>query len=590
MSRFEYTLPSGARFQVNGPAGATQLQADLIFYEQVAAGSLVGYEPGQTLTSAETQLIKFDLSRLDRGTAGVDTAAILSIVQSLPVVSGIPNLINVPVQDPIDQADIVLAKGNGLGPVGVGPLNEFQVQTLQAQLTNLVDQPYDAITNEKGIGKFGFNCYQLEKTGYVKPGTSARLLESSPEDFVEVMNSPAIWTGAGGVNSLDDLLQDPNTQNLVQTQLMQTAYDSLVASGVISNVPTATVSLSQGQIYTPTGLQTVSALNLLGGNAGLASSLLSNPVTTLSTISSGTTIPGLENINLANATAQITSRINGSVGALIFNASKFGTQATAAWAQSGGLGNNAAINSLITSTTANFGKSITTLTGTSVTQLTNLVPGSVGNLKSTLDTFGKASQFSLNFANPLDKLKTLDLQAQGAAALTNLQTQGAAALNNLQTQGAALAGQLQAQGAAALNNLQAQGAALAGQLQAQGTAAIERVKSLGNLFSGSGDLVSGTKIAAGFNNTVNRKTVDAAVVRILGNSKIPVPGFEYPSAAVLAERLDIAQAQNILQGIRQQGAQVLNQVNQIQTQATRLQSQATQLAGQASATFNRLTG
>ena len=51
MSQFEYTLPSGSQFKVVGPAGATQTQADRVFYEQVAAGSLVGYTAGQTLTS-----------------------------------------------------------------------------------------------------------------------------------------------------------------------------------------------------------------------------------------------------------------------------------------------------------------------------------------------------------------------------------------------------------------------------------------------------------------------------------------------------------------------------------------------------------
>jgi hypothetical protein len=52
---------------------------------------------------------------------------------------------------------------------------------------------------------------------------------------------------------------------------------------------------------------------------------------------------------------------------------------------------------------------------------------------------------------------------------------------------------------------------------------------------------------------------------------------------VLAERLDITQAQNILQGLKQQGSQVLNQ-------ATQLQGQATRIAGQATSAFNRITG
>jgi hypothetical protein len=84
MSIFTYTLPSGSKFRLSAPTGTTQLQADLVFYGQVAAGALVGYSPGQTLTSAETAITKFALSRQDRGTAGVDTQAILALVNNVP--------------------------------------------------------------------------------------------------------------------------------------------------------------------------------------------------------------------------------------------------------------------------------------------------------------------------------------------------------------------------------------------------------------------------------------------------------------------------------------------------------------------------
>ena len=550
MSRFEYTLPSGAKFQVNGPAGATQLQADQIFYEQVAAGSLVGYEPGQTLTSAASRLTKFELSRLDRGTAGVDNVAILSIVQNLPVVSGIPDLANVPVQSPINQADIVLARGDSLGPEPVGPLTPFQIQTLQAQLANLVDQPYTEITQEKGIGKFGFNCSQLEQAGYVKPGTFARFLDETPDKFLCVMGSPGIWTGRNGINSLDDLLSDENSQNLVQNEIMQLSYDSLTVAGVISNVPTPRVSLNQGQIYTPSGLQSLNALNLLGGNSGLLTNILGKPVPTLNTLASGAVVDSA----LAQTSIGITNRVTGQVGALINNAGKFGSLATTAWANSGGIPN---LGSLVTGIS-----NLPTLPGVNINQitkgLTNLVPSNIGTLKGALDNFGKASQFSLNFTNPLTSIGNINVQGLASGALSNVQGLATGALGNVQ-------GQL----TGAVANVRG---LASGSLQ-----------QLTNLFSGSGELVSGTQVAAGFNNTVNRKTVDAAVTRILGNSKIPSPGFEYPSPSVLAERLDIAQAQNILQGIRQQGARALNSV-------TQLQSQATGLAGAGVATFNRLTG
>lgn len=501
MAIFNYSLPSGSQFRLDAPSGTTQLQADKIFYEQVAAGSLVGYQPGQSLTSAASQITKFELSRLDRGTAGVDTATVLSIVQNLPVVAGIPELVNVPIQSPVDQSDIVLARGDGFGPQPVGPLTAFQVQALQAQLVNQIDQASDVITQEKGIGKYGFNTLQLEQLGYVKPGTWARFLSNNPDQFVSVMSSPAIWTGLGGIDSLDDLLTDESAQNLIQNQLMQVSYDSLLAAGVISNIPETTVFLSQGQIYTAGGFQPLNALNILGIGSQFSNAL--SGVLTSNTLASGVT----RNLALAQATIGITNRITGEVGALINNASKFGSVATTAWAKSGGL---PSLGSLTTG--INNLPSLSNININQITSgLTNLVPGNIGSLKAGLDNLGKASQFSLNFT---DSIKNLS----------------------------------------------------------------------GGLFSsGGGNLVSGTQIAAGFSNTVKRSTVNSAVTRILGNSKIPVPSFEFPSPAVLAERVNIAQAQNILQGLQQQGSQVLNQ-------GTQLQGQALRIAGTAATTFNRITG
>ena len=548
MSNFDYTLPSGSQFKVNGPAGASQIQADRVFYEQVAAGSLVGYESGQTLTSLATRITKFELSRLDRGTAGVDTVAVLSIVQNLPVISGIPDLVNIPVQSPVNQTDIVLARGDSLGPSAVGPLSSFQIQTLQAQLINLVDQDYTEITQEKGIGKYGFTCLQLEQAGYVKPGTWARYLADNPGNFVSVMNSPAIWTGLGGITNLNTLLADSNVQNIVQNQLMQLGYDSLTATGAISNVPQPGVSLSQGQIYTPRGLQTLNALNLLGGSSGIIAGLLSSPVTNLSTLSTG----AVANSALAQTTINISNRITGEVGALVNNASKFGSIATTAWANSGGL---PSFSSLLTGSGG-----LPTLSSINTNQiqasLTNLNPANLGNLKATLDNYAKSSQFSLNFTNPLSSISNINVSGLANRALTNAQGLATNALAN--AQGLATNALANAQGLAtnALTNAQGLATGALANIQSQLTGSITQ---LSNLFSGAGDLVSGTQVAAGFSNTVKRSTVDAAVSRILGNSKIPTPSFEYPSAQALAQRLDITQAQSVLQGLKKQTSPVFGQ-------------------------------
>jgi hypothetical protein len=550
MSQFNYVLPSGAEFVVRGPAGATQAEADKIFYEQVAAGSLVGYEAGQTLTSTATQITKFELSRLDRGTAGVDTPTVLAIVQGLPVVASIPNLSNVPLTDPINEGNIVAIKGDDLGPDTVGPLSSYQVQKLLAQMANLIGQESDQINQNKGIGRYGFTAYALEQAGYVKPGTSLRFFAVDPEDFVTVMSSPSVWTGKNGVYSLADLLDDAGLQNRIQVELMQQGYDQLQQSGVISESKTTGVKLSTGQVFTTGGLQSLRVLtvaSLLGTNLGnldptsrtalttspIINRLLSGTNVDLTTIGSGAAnnlsaglarLGNLGNLNVASINTGITNQITGSVGALVTNASKFGSQATALWAKSGSLDG---ISNLANSGLSNLGTSVSrlasgqlssitgTLTGnlnSITTNLTNLVPGSLTNLTSNLDVFGKAGTFATNFANPLGNINNLGN------------------LGGILTPGGGIGGAL-AGSAGSVSGILGKFAG---------------VGAVGDLFGGGGDLVSGTAVAAGFNNTVNRSTVDAAFARVVGSNKVPLPIYQYPSLASLGPRLDIQQALNFL--------------------------------------------
>ena len=75
-------------------------------------------------------------------------------------------------------------------------------------------------------------------------------------------------------------------------------------------------------------------------------------------------------------------------------------------------------------------------------------------------------------------------------------------------------------------------------------------------------MVSGVQPAAGFTNTVDRATLDAAVTRVIGSPLIPTPTFELPSASSLGTVADInaaksllAQAQSTAQGI---GSRIVN--------------------------------
>ena len=574
MSQFRYQLPSGAEFIVNGPADATQAEADRIFYEQVAAGALIGYEPGQTLTSVASRLTKFELSRLDRGTAGVDSnpilaisqglptssltfglQSILSTIQALPIPIGVPSLVNVPLSNPITEADVALIRSDDFPPLtisanGITALSEYQVQKILAQIAALVEQESDQISANKGIGRFGFTAYALEQAGYVKPGTSLRFFSENPEDFVSVMSSPSVWTGKDGVYSLNDLLDDAGLQNRIQVQLMQQGYDALLSNGTINTVTSPAVSVSSGQVYTNTGLQSINFLttaNLLGISASSAAGVAQNAATpgtvlnrlltsnnvNLSTIGSGAvnslttglnSLGSLADANFASISTRLTNQITGGVGALVTNASKFGSQAASLWARSSsleGLANiaGAGFTRLGTNLVGNLTSSVNNIAG----NLTNLVPGSFSNLSASLDTFGKAGSFATNFANPLGNLNNL---------------------GGLLTPGAGIGGAITGQLGSLQGALTGQLGSLTGALGNLGSFA--NIGALGSLFGGGGDLVSGTTVAGGFNNTVNRNTVDAAFARIVGSNKVPLPIYQYPSASVLGQRLDIQQALNFL--------------------------------------------
>ena len=210
MAQFNYNLPSGATFTMQAPEGTTQDQADYTFYSQVAAGALVGLEPGQSVTGTTSSLAKFELSRLDRGTAGVDDTVILAIINGLPTVANIPSLVNTPLTNPVTQANIAAIAGTGFTAPAIGSLTSNQTLALMAQVANTVDQAADVITDDKGVGKYGLSCQQLEMAGYVKPGTWQQFLQNTSNTLTEVLGAPGIWTGLNGIYSLDEFLNSTN--------------------------------------------------------------------------------------------------------------------------------------------------------------------------------------------------------------------------------------------------------------------------------------------------------------------------------------------------------------------------------------------
>ena len=531
MSQFNYTLPSGAEFTMQAPEGTTQAQADYTFYSQVAAGALVGFEPGQSVSGTTSALAKFELSRLDRGTAGVDDTVILAIINGLPTVAEIPTLINTPLTNPITQANIAAIAGTGFTAPTIGSLTSNQTLALMSQVANTVNQAVDVMTNETGVGQYGLSCQQLEMAGYVKPGTWQQFLQNGSSTLVDVLSAPGIWTGREGITSVNDFLQNVNAQNTAQATLMRDGYNSLQAAGVITTPATQSLSAVVGQLYT--------------GSA------------------------------LTSATTAITNSVNSQIASLVTNASQYGTQLAAQWAR--GLPGITTLTSNLTSI-----KGLSALSSQipglpSLGSLTSGIPPNLAGVKTAMDSLGKASQFAATASSTLtsgvaqlSNLSVADLTSKlpSVSALTG-QIQG-----QLTGQAAALAGQIQGQ-------LTGQANALLAQAQGQANALLAQAQGQFNSLIAQGDsLVSNVQKAAGFANTVNRASVDTAFTKILGSAKIPVPSFgaDLPSSASIGAALDISKAQAALKNLQGQGTALFNQA----------QGQANNLLASARTSVNQI--
>jgi hypothetical protein len=187
------------------------------------------------------------------------------------------------------------------------------------------------------------------------------------------------------------------------------------------------------------------------------------------------------------------------------------------------------------------------------------------------------------------------LWAQGQGLVSGAQGLVTGALGSAQSLVTGALGSAQSLVTGALGNLTTLASGALGAVTGQASALLGSLNSTMDIFGkmssfsvdfsifSSDSLVSPTKVAAGYSNTVNRSVVDAATTRILGDAKIPIPQFQYPSPGALNVGADINFAQNALKSLT---SPFTNAVAQAQGAFT----QATQLATTAQTAVNRLIG
>lgn len=117
--------------------------------------------------------------------------------------------------------------------ITIGTIASDQVTGMLAQSSKLVDQEFNEISS-LGVGKYGFSAEQLENAGYLKPGTVEFYIIDADSSEQTILESPGVWSGFAGVNSVADLLNDENLQDSVQADLYLEGLNNLTNQGIVT--------------------------------------------------------------------------------------------------------------------------------------------------------------------------------------------------------------------------------------------------------------------------------------------------------------------------------------------------------------------
>jgi hypothetical protein len=292
MAVHTFTLPNGQPFQVKG-INLDFAQAKLIFDKQAAAGSLVGFKPGDVLSaatqaqaglqSAQAQVgqalsgvtgalgagipgatgilgsVSKNLASVGGALSGSLSAGVTGLTGAIgPAVSALKGTLSgaagsisalattaigtlnkaisgVPGGATINTADFT-KQIPALG--SIGNLSAPDVTGVMAQAKSLVGQATDKLSNFKGAGSFGFNAAQLEKAGIFKPGTTI-LAEAKGASLNDLFKSAASFTGKLGIKSGADLLASAPAQAKIQQDLMVKGLAGMATLGVPTGILSA---------------------------------------------------------------------------------------------------------------------------------------------------------------------------------------------------------------------------------------------------------------------------------------------------------------------------------------------------------------
>ena len=170
---------------------------------------------------------------------GVDVKVVLAAGGSTPkpqpsptVAAKLQQAAALPAKNPISVADFantVKAAGSS-----VGPIQGDQLAGMMAQKAKDIGQAVTAVT-AAGIGKFAIKPEDLEKLGYLKPGT-VDMIKQVGGDVKGILDTANRWTLKGGIDNIGQLLSSEKIQATIEKEATKAVYKALEESGVLQGI------------------------------------------------------------------------------------------------------------------------------------------------------------------------------------------------------------------------------------------------------------------------------------------------------------------------------------------------------------------
>jgi len=126
----------------------------------------------------------------------------------------------------------------GRATVEIGTLNTDQLTGIMSQVAKNTGLDYNDFNVDIGVGKFGLSPEQLERAGYLTPGTVANYLKD-PTDTEKLLNNTNFWTEKDGMSDLSAFLNSKSAQESAVQSTLQDSFSTLRSNGVVKGTESA---------------------------------------------------------------------------------------------------------------------------------------------------------------------------------------------------------------------------------------------------------------------------------------------------------------------------------------------------------------